>query len=412
MVAPAAEQATARQSTFHTLRHRDFRFYWFGTLSSVYGINTEFVALGWLVLQLTNSPLLLGLVGLTRAVPNVALTFVGGALADRVDRKRLLGLTQSCNALLFLILGALVSSGLVHMWHVFAFAFLMGCVRAFDNPSRQAIVPLLVPQEEIANGVALVNVVWQLPRLVGPAVAGIMIAVVGVGPTFFVAGAGMLGAVLFFSLMRLGGPSTPPTEQSFLRTVIDGLNYIRRNEVVLALIGMTFFNSVFGMSYVFLLPIFARDILGVGSQGFGFLQTASAFGAITGILGTARLSHFGKRGWQSVLGAAGYGAMLTAFALSPSFGLSLTLIFLIGLTHQIYMTIINTALLLIVPNEFRGRVMGVYGMTWSLLPLGAAVSGTMAEFAGTPLAVAIGGALVSAMALVVAALSRRVRELD
>src|SRR5262249_15706466 len=154
-------------------------------------------------LQLTNSPLSLGATGLFQALPNIVFTALGGALADRVNRGRLLCVTQSTYALMYVALGTLVVSGLVQVWHVYTFAFIFVSVRAFDRPARQAIIPMLVPEGEIAAGVALINVVWLLPRLVGPAIAGVMIAAFGVGPTYYVAGAGMVLAVTMFFLMRL-----------------------------------------------------------------------------------------------------------------------------------------------------------------------------------------------------------------
>jgi hypothetical protein len=219
-------------------------------------------------------------------------------------------------------------------------------------------------------------------------------------------------AALMFSFMRVAPVSAASAGRNFMLAIIDGLDYIRRDEVVFALIGLTFFNSVFGMSYVFLLPVFARDVLDVGSQGYGLLQMFSAIGGIVGVLLAARLAGAGRQGWQSLVGAALYGVFLVGFALSQSFGVSIGFAILIAIANQVYMTIINTVLLLIVPDAYRGRVLGVYGLTWSLMPLGAAVLGAIAEFAGAPIAVAFGGALVAMMSVVIAIIAPRVRQLD
>jgi predicted MFS family arabinose efflux permease len=283
-------------------------------------------------------------------------------------------------------------------------------VRAFDSPSRQSIVPQLVPQDEIVAGVALVNVVWLLPRLVGPALAGIMIATAGIGPTYYVAATGMALAVLMFAFMRLAGPP-PGGSGNVFRSTLGGLEYIRRDSVVLSLIGLTFFNSVFGMSYVFLLPVFARDILQVGSEGYGLIQLVGGVGGIVGVLLAARLASSGRQGWLSIAGAFIYGVLLVGFAVSSWFGVSLVINGLISVAHQVYMTIINTVLLLIVADAYRGRVLGVYGLTWSLMPLGAAITGAVAEFAGAPVAVALGGLLIAAVSVLVGILAPRVREL-
>ncbi len=379
-------------------------------LGSVFGLSIDFMAAGWLVLQLTNSPLSLGATGLSQALPNIAFTSLGGAIADRVNRAILIRATQCIYAMLYAALGTLVVTELVQVWHVFAFAFVFGAVRAFDSPSRQAIIPLLVPEREIAAGVALINIVWLLPRLVGPAIAGVMIVAVGVGPTYYVAAAGMVIAVAMFCLMRLPDRPKSVVTTNVTRAIVEGFQYIRRDQVVFALIVLTFFNSVFGMSYVFLMPVFARDILNVGSEGYGLLQAFTAVGGIGGVLVAARLATAGQQGLRSIIGAGVYGLLLMAFAISPWFGLSLGLNALISAAHQVYMTIINAMLLIIVPDEYRGRVLGVYGLTWSLMPLGAAVMGFIAEFAGAPAAVLLGGGLVFVMAVIVAIAFPRARQ--
>lgn len=406
------EGTSARFATLRTLRYRDFRLFWFAMLAAVYGHTTEFLAIGWLVYQLTESPLNLGTAGLTQAIPNIVLTFVGGALADRVDRRRVMQASQAVSAALFLGLGALVTTGAIQVWHVYVFAFIYGCVRAFDSSSRQAIIPLLLPPEDIGRGVAMINVVWQLPRLVGPAIAGVVIAGWGVGVTFHMAGAGMVAALLLVAAMRTEWSAPEPTGRSFFRQILDGLDYIRRDQVALALIGMTFFNSVFGMSYVFLLPVFARDVWQVGSEGYGFLQSAAAVGAVLGAIVAAQLSASSRRGFRSILSAGLYGGLLAVFAVSAWFPLALAIIFLIGIAHQIYMTIINTVLLLNTADEYRGRVLGVYGLAWAIVPLGAGFAGLTAELTSAPTAVVLGGALVGGMAVLIGLALPRVRDLE
>lgn len=397
---------------FSALRYRNYRFFWVAMLCSVLGQNMEWIALSWLVLQLTNSPLSIGLTGLAQAAPNITLTLVGGAIADRFDRRRLLMLTQALTALLYLLLATLVGQSLVQVWHVGVFAFLLGCVRAFDQPSRQALLPHMIPRDEIPNAVALGNLVWQLPRLVGPAVAGLLISFFGVAPTLYVASLGFVAAATLFGSLRIDRSAATHGERGLLRDMLDGLDFVRRNEIFSALIGMTFFNSVFGMSYVILLPVFARNVLGVGSGGYGFLQTATALGALAGTLAMASLGGSAGRGWQVVSGAAAFGSLLVGFALSPWYPLSLGLIFFMGLTNQVYMTAINTVLQLNLPDQLRGRVLGLYGLTWSLVPLGGTIGGTVAELTGAPAAVALGGCLVAATAVFIGVAMPRVRRLE
>ncbi len=400
-----------RWAMFGALRYRNYRLYWLGQFPSVLAQNMQHVALAWLVLQLTNSPALLGITGLMQTVPNIVLSFLGGAVADRVDRKRLLVLTQGAQALLFFILGTLVAAELVQIWHVLGVAFLIGCVRAFDQPTRQAILPLVVPAEEIPNAVPLGNLVWNGTRLVGPAAAGMLIYLVGIGYTLYVAAAGFVIAVGLFAQIRLDLSAAGTGRTGLLRNMLDGINYIRTNDIVLALIGLTFFNSVFGMSYTIMLPVFARDILEVGVQGFGLLETSGAVGALIATFGVAAFARSRGNGWRIISGAVLFGVLIVGFSFSTSFALSMGLLFFMGVASQIYMTTVNTALQLRLPNEFRGRVMGVWGLTWSLLPLGGTISGGIAEYAGAPIALAVGGCLVTLMALGVAVAMPKFREL-
>ena len=196
------------------------------------------------------------------------------------------------------------------------------------------------------------------------------------------------------------------------RNIAAGLDFVRRNQLFYSLLGLTFFNSVFGMSYVILLPVFARSILLVGSRGFGLLQSVSGVGALLGTLTVAYLAQAGRRGWQVLVGSAAFGALLMMFAYSSSFPLSLGLIFLLGLFNQIYLTSINTILQLNLPNDLRGRVLGLFGLTWDLMPLGGAVAGAVAEYAGAPAAVALGGFLVAMMGFYGMARLPTVREIE
>lgn len=374
--------------------------------------NMELVAQSWLVLQLTNSPLMLGLTGLTYAVPRIALVLVGGVIADRANRQRILILVQGFMAGLFFILGTLVVMEKVNLRHVLIFAFLSGCSRAFDRPVRFALLPQMVPKEEIANAIALGSSVWQFNRLIGPAVAGILIYLAGVGTTFYVCSLSSVIGMLFWFPISIDRIVIRRGEGGLIQHMMNGLNFIRRNQVFYTLMGMTFFNSVFGMSYLILMPVFARDILHVGSRGYGFLQTSTGAGALGGTLLVAYLAHSQRKGWQTIIGAVTFGTFLIGFALSPWYLLSLGLVFLMGLSNQLYLTSINTILQLRLPDGLRGRVMGVYGLTWDLMPLGGAISGTIAEYAGAPVAIAIGGFLVAVMALWVAVYLPQVRQLE
>ena len=394
------------------LKHRNYRLYWFGQLASVLAQNMEAVAQSWLVLELTNSPLLLGLTGLTFTIPTVALTLLGGAIADRADRRRIMILAQVGSALVFLILTGLVMLKWVALWHVMALAFFTGCVRAFDRPSRMALLPQMVPKEDIPNAVAIGGTIWQLNKLVGPAVAGMLIYLVGIGPTYFVCFVASAAAIGLWLAIHLAGKPAALNSRGLLKDMTEGLSFIRQNEIYWVFIGMTFFNSVFGMSYVIMMPVFARNVLHVGSQGFGFLQSAGGGGALAGVLLAAYLSHFPGKGLQAINGAVVFGVALILFAMSSWFPLSLVAAFALGMAGQFYMTTIHAILQMNLPNELRGRVMGIHGLAWELMPIGGLIAGAIAEFASAPTAVAFGGLMVGGMAFVVAVAMPTIRRLQ
>ena len=381
------------------LRHRNYRLYWFGQLFSVLAQNMEHVAQGWLVLELTNSPLALGVTGLAHAIPTITLTLVGGAIADRADRRRIMIASQMGTALMFLIIAVLVFTGLAALWHVMLLAFISGSIRAFDRPSRMALLPQMVPREDIPNAVAIGGTIWQLCRLVGPAAAGILIYLFGVGPTFVACCLASLTAVGLWLAIRTVQPALAAAGGGLLKNMMEGVNFIRKNELYYTLMGMTFFNSVFGMSYLILMPVFARDILQVGSQGFGFLQTAGGAGALIGTLLVAVFSDTRRLPLHAARGATLFGALLLLFAFSRLYPLSLALAFVLGMVSQFYITAINTVLQLNLPEQLRGRVMGVHGLTWDLMPVGGMIAGTIAEFAGAPTAVAVGAVFVAGLGL-------------
>jgi MFS family permease len=381
------------------LRHRNYRLYWFGQLASVLAQNMEYVAQSWLVLELTNSPLLLGLTGLSQAIPTITLTLVGGVIADRADRRRIMIAAQSGVALLYFMLASLIVAEQIALWHVMTIAFISGAVRAFDRPSRMALLPHMVPKDDIPNAVAIGGTIWQLCKLAGPALAGMLIYLFGVAVTYSLCFAASLGAVVLWLFIRLQHQPTSMSSAGMLQQMKDGLNFIRHNELYLTFIGLTFFNSIFGMSYITLMPLFARDIRDVGSRGFGFLQSAGGAGALVGTLFAAVLSHTGRQVMQTAIGATFFGIFLMLFALSPSYILSLGLVFALGLSSQFYMTSVNQTLQLHLPENLRGRVMGISGLAWEVTPIGGIFAGTIAEFAGAPIAVVIGGALVAGSAL-------------
>ena len=415
-MAGATAQPTPRNrriaAALSALGHRNYRLYWLGQLSSVLAQNMEGIVQGWLVLELTNSPLLLGLTGLAFAAPTIILTLIGGVVADRADRKRIMILSQLGSAAIFFILATMVIVDWIALWHVMALAFLSGCIKAFDRPSRMALLPQMVPKEDIPSAVAMGGTIWQLNRLVGPAIAGMMIYLIGIGPTYYFCFFASLSAVCLWFGIRFERQPTSAGAGGLLQHMMDGLNFIRNHEIYYTFIGMTFFNSAFGMSYLILMPVFARSVLDVGAQGFGFLQSSGGLGALCGVVAVAFLSHSRGKGRQAIGGAVVFGVLLITFALSRSYPLSLLLAYLLGVASQFYITTINAILQVNLPDQLRGRVMGIYGLAWDLMPVGGLIAGAIAEYGGAPMAVLIGGGFVTITALIVAISSPNIRRLE
>ncbi len=399
-----------RFGMFEALGYRGYRLFWFGSLASVMGFQMLLLTQGWLMYRLTGSPVQLGLVGLASAVPSILLTFFGGVLADKVDQRRLIIATSFLGALIVVAMGLLTLAEMIQPWHLIVGALLLGGVGAFDMPSRQAIFPHLIERRSMMSAVTLNAMIWQGTRIVGPALGAVGIALAGPGYTFLAAAAGYVIFVLFLGMVRL--PKVERTVSgNMLKEMGQGLAYVRGNHLFAFLLGMTFFNSFFGMAYITLMPIFQRDILQVGVGGLGWLMTLGGVGAFTGTFAVASIGKNLPKGRLIIGGALLFGASIVAFAYSQWFLLSLGLVFLGGMMSSVYMIAVQSTLQMLVPDQFRGRVMGFWGMTYTMLPLGGFQAGVVTSFLGAPFAVAMGGALVMAFAVVAAARNAQVRRL-
>ncbi|MCS7206568.1 MAG: MFS transporter [Dehalococcoidia bacterium] len=405
---PSSASGSGRQGSirlpFAALRHRDYRLFWLGLLASVLGYQMAQLGMAWLAYELTGRPRTLALLGLATAGPAILLNLVGGTVADRWDRRRLIVLTQSAMLLLMGVLAVLTLTGRLAVWHLLTLAAGVSAVFAFDGPARQALYPRLLPRTDLTSGVALNASVWQGMRVVGPALGGVLIA--RAHPGWLFAGAG-LGALLMGLAVLLIRPLPPEkgVRQSAWREITEGVRFVRGNSLFAFLIGMAFCNSLFGLSYFFLLPVFARDVLGVGAEGLGYLSAVGGVGSLLATLGSGALGNIPARGKVLIGGAVAFGLLLIAFAVSPWYPLSLVLLFLAGVAGAVYMVLTLSTLQERVPDRLRGRVMGIFSMTWSMIPLGAVQSGLLADWVSAPFAVALGGVLTVVFALVPAVVS-------
>lgn len=382
------------------LRHRNYRLFFVGQLLSLPGTWIQAVAQSWLIYRLTGSSVLLGLAGFAGQFPVFLMAPLGGAVADRMDRRRLLIGTQIASSLLALALAALTLSGQVAVWQVFVLAALLGVVNGFDLPARQAFTVEMVGREDLPNAIALNSSVFNAARLVGPAVAGVLVATTGEGWCFLLNGLSYATVLAALLAIRLSRPERTPAAGSLLTHIADGLRYVRGHLPIRSLLLLLGMVSLAGMPYAVLMPVFADRILGGGAQGLGLLMSCAGGGALVGaLLLAARRSPRGLTAWVP-WGAFGFGLGLVAFSLSRSFWLSALLLALTGFAMMVQMAASNTLLQLLVPDALRGRVMSLYSMMFmGMAPLGALLAGSLAELVGAPGTVGAGGALCMLAAL-------------
>jgi len=379
------------RETFRSLRHRNFRLFWFGQMISLIGTWTQSVAQGWMVLRLSNSPFLLGVVSAFAGLPVLFFSLPAGVLADRVKKRKFLIFTQIGAMVLAFILSFLAFSGLVKVWHVMLLALGLGLVNAFDAPTRQAFVKEMVGKEDLLNAIALNSFMFNSARILGPALAGILISLVGEAGCFFINGLSFIAVIAGLSLMRMKDVVFQSKNSSFLASFKEGISYIMKNKRALSLILMVSTMSIFGFSYAVLMPVFARNILKSGAAGLGFLMSAVGIGAISAGLGLASRKTEEKLKYMQA-GIVVFFFSLFLFSFSKSFFFSL--IFLVGTGWGMISLVAtcNTLLQEIIPDELRGRVMSFYTMMFmGTMPIGSFLAGALGQILGVIWAVRIGG---------------------
>jgi MFS family permease len=375
-----------------SLRHRNFQLFFAGQLISLVGTWMQIIAQSWLVYRLTGSSLLLGSVGFASQIPVFILAPIGGSVADRHNRHRLVVATQSVMMVLAFLLAWLTLTGRIHVWHIFVLAALLGVVNAFDIPARQTFIFDMVGKEDLMNAIALNSSMFNGARVVGPAVAGILVASVGEGWCFFINAVSFIAVIAGLLMMRVRKPDPYLGVKSTLENVIEGFQFARHAAPIRALLLLVGLVSLVGMPYSVLMPIFADQILHGGARGLGILMGATGVGALIGALALA--SKHGLRGlgkWVAVTSGA-FGVSLIAFAFSKSFWLSAALLVPAGLTMMVQMASTNTLIQAMVPDQLRGRVIALYSMMFmGMAPFGAFFAGAIAHKIGAPWTIAIGG---------------------
>jgi MFS family permease len=393
--ASTVEASTSKlPAALRALRHRNYQLFFFGQLISLTGTWMQSVAQSWLIYRMTGSAVLLGLVGFASQIPVFLLAPVGGAVADRYRRHRILVTTQTIAMLLAFVLAFLTLSGRIEEWHIFALASLLGITNAFDIPARQAFVADMVGREDLLNAIALNSSMVNGARVVGPAVAGILVAAVGEGWCFFANAVSYVAVIASLLMMKLASARRAPAGVSALASIAEGFRFVTHKAPVRALLLLLGLISLMGMPYAVLMPIFADQILHGGASGLGLLMGASGVGALAGALSLAARNGLRGLGRWVAFSSAGFGASVILFSLSRSFWLSAALLLPVGFSMMIEMASSNTLIQAMVPDALRGRVMAVYSMMFmGMAPIGALLAGALAQRLGAPNTVALGGAV-------------------
>jgi MFS family permease len=391
----AQPQSGGRLAAF---RYRDFRLFWLSLFISNIGTWMQMTATNWLLYEITHSPMQLGLNGVFRAVPAIALGLVSGTFADRYDRKWLLLWTQVVLALIAFGLGTLDYAGHIQAWQIYLFTFISSSVGSFDGPARQALFPSLVPRAVLPNAVALNSLLWKGAALIGPTLGGIAISAMGTAGAFFANAASFLAVVIALLLMRASSPA-PEKQRDFIAETKAGFTYIITQPIILGLTVMEAFASVFGLDHA-LLTILASDVFRVGAHGFGFLQSARGLGAVVGSSVFIAIGNRPNQGRILLLSALLYGTGFAFFGMAPSFFVALILLAFVGANDTMWAAARGTIMQLRTPEKFRGRVMGVFQLSnRGLHPLGQLESGIMVPLIGAREATVMGGAIIMIVTL-------------
>jgi MFS family permease len=379
------------QMAGRALRHRNFQLFFSGQLISLVGTWMQSVAQSWLVYRLTGSALLLGSVGFAGQIPVFLFAPLGGIAADRHNRQRIVIATQTASLLLAFILSALTLTHKVQVWHVFVLAALLGVVNAYDIPGRQAFLVDMVGKDDLMNAIALNSSMFNGARVIGPAIAGILVARIGEGWCFFANGVSYIAVIIGLLMMRVHSPGHASSASPF-EHMMEGFRFVNQTAPIRALLLLLGMVSLVGMPYVVLMPIFADQILHGGAQGLGILMGATGVGALFGALTLAFREGVRGLGRWVAWCCAGFGASLVVFALSHNFWLSVILLLPVGYSMMLQMACSNTLIQVMVPDALRGRVMAVYSMMFmGMAPIGALLGGALAERLGAPYTVALGG---------------------
>jgi len=404
--------AERRGGTFSSLQYRNYRYLWLGQVGHAASFWMEAIVRPLLILELTDSELMVGLVVAARMAPMLLFGLLAGVAADRFDRKRILLATQSVTMAIHFLMAALALSGVIEPWHVFVTTFVSGTSMAFNQPSRQSLIPQLVPKESLLNAVALNTTAINIMRILGPATAGLLLFS-GFGAVYLLNGALIAAVMLCTVLMRLTREPRPTDgEAGWLDDLRESLRFVARDRAVLAVLGPALILFVFGFPYqsVFV-PLFAKRVLDLGNSGAAALIMTTGFGAIVGSLFLASQATLRRRGVLLLAFLALFSCGLLLFSRSTFLPLSIVALMATASMSASYMTLTNGLLLELSPPEMHGRVMSLMSLDRGLIPLGATLAGALAAWLGPPDALLVMASVCLALTALVAAVAPSLRRL-
>lgn len=401
-----------RTGMLRALRHRNYRLFWTGNFLSNIGTWMHQVALGWLVIEMTNSAFLLGLTGFAQWMPALIFSLPAGVVADRVNRRRWLLGTQAVMMVVALALAVSVSLKIVSFHEILVIAFLLGTASALNAPAYQAMVRDLSSREDVLNAIAMNSMQFNLSRFIGPSIAGILVTTVGLASCFYINSASFLAPILALLLVRYTA-QTPASGGSLASGLLEGIRYLRAHKQILLLVSIVAMVSLFGLPFLIFLPVFARDILEVGARGLGYMTSASGGGALLGAVVLAAWPAEWRRGPLVLAGTLAFFGAVLLLALSTNFHLSLLALVLAGGAMVCSVATVNSLIQTLVPDDVRGRVLSWHTMAYfGGSPVGSLLVGTLAATWGTPAALALSAAaplLVTAALLVFVPWLRRLQ---
>jgi MFS family permease len=397
---------------FAAFAFRNYRWLWASVVFSSMGMSMSMLAMGWLVLELTDRPFWVGAVAGMQGVGQVGFGVFGGVLADRFDKRNILLVLRVVTGTVALALGLLVVTNTIVLWHIMVAAFVQGVLMAVRLPATNSIMFQIVGPRRLLNALAAHQMASNLTRVVGSVIAGGVISSFGVGPNYILVAIFAYTAAALLLFVTVVQPQAPSTREPFWDVVRDGVRYVWNNGTVRLLLIMSVFMELFGFSFHIMLPVMARDVLGVGASGLGFLSAAGGLGAVASTLAVASLGDFRNKGGLLLVSALGAGLMLVLFAFSPWYVASLVLVTGVGALLMSYDVSMGTLLQLLSNNEVRGRVMGIYGLTFGFTPLGGFLVGLAGTVVGVPVAMGVGAGVIIAYGLRVLRSVGRIRTIQ